>query len=149
MKLRVRGFNRVEVNAPASGQGFRDVIDDAARAAGVDDVTMLRHMSYFVEALADRVARGSIVTIPGFGKIAACYLARPGHHAGKRMRPKFVAHAGFRHQVVLCAPVSTKGNDALSKYHSKHAYDSAQLTSRPFKAMQKIRDDIKAQMAED
>lgn len=141
MKLRVGGFGR------ADDHGFRDVIDDAARAAGVDDATMLLHMSHFIEALADRVSRGSVVTIPGFGKFAACYLFR--NKSGKRMRPKFAAHAGFRHQVMLCAPVSTKGNDALTTYRHKHGYDGAFPTARPFKSMAQIRTEIAAQMAKD
>lgn len=141
MKLRLRGFKS------ADGQGFKEVIEDAARNAGLSDDQMLLYMSHFIEALADRVSRGSIVTIPGFGKLAACYTFH--HKSGRRMRPRFVAHAGLRHQVSLCAPISSKGNHALGAYAGKNSYDNASLTSRPFKAMEKIRDDIRAQMAQD
>lgn len=131
--------------ANVKDQALGEVIDTAARNAGVTDDQMALYMSHFVEALADHVARGGIVTIPGFGKFAACLIHHP--RSGRKMRPRFSPHAGWRHQVSLCAPVSTRGNAALLKWGTKHCSDNVKLTSRPFKAMQEIRATIRAQMA--
>jgi len=127
-------------------QDLGEVIDTAARNAGITDDQMALYMSYFVEALADRVARGGIVTIPGFGKFAACLIHHP--RTGRKMRPRFAAHAGWRHQVVLCAPVSTRGNAAMEVWGRTHIGNHSP-TSRPFKAMEQIRASIRAQMAEE
>ena len=127
--------------------GLGDVIDTAARNAGVTDDQMAFYMSHFIETLADHVARGGVVTIPGFGKFASCLIYQP--RSGRKMRPRFAPHAGWRHQVALCAPVSTRGNDALAKWGHKHNSVNFKVTSRPFKAMQEIRATIKAQMAGD
>lgn len=130
---------------PAESAGINAVIENSARAAGIREDQMAIYMTHFFEALADEVSRGAIVSVPGFGKFAACLVKHPRTTA--RMRPRFSAHRGFRHQTVLCAPFSTKGNRALKIHEGNHCSDNDRKRSRPFIEMERVRACIRNQMA--
>lgn len=142
MKIKLSGMSGKH------GAAFADVIDRAAREAGVSDDQMLFYMSHFIEALADDVARGHIVTVPGFGKFAACYFK---HHRNQphSMQPRFSPAVGFVQQTKLCAPVSTAGNTALKYHKINHHLSTRRISARVMTATEGIRESIRRQMAQD
>lgn len=128
--------------------GLEAVIESAAREAGVSDHEMLRISTHFLEALADEMSRGKIITIPGFGKFAAVYIKHFRARAGV-MRARFSPAAPLMNQVRLCCPITTKGNRALKVHEKNHHNASAAPSARPFAAFENIRRSIAAQMSED
>lgn len=142
MKIRIPGMTG------AHGAAFAEVIDRTARESGMSDDQVLLCMSHFIEALADDVARGRIVTVPGLGKFAACLVQ---HHRNRprSMQPRFSPSVGFMQQTRLCAPVSTAGNKALKYHKYNHHLSTRRLTARPASAAEGIRESIRRQMAQD
>ncbi len=125
-------------------------IDLAATKVGLSQYSMAIAMSYFFEKLADEVARGRVVRVPGFGVFAPVlderpqYLARRG---GPRCVPRFSAAKGFRQEVMLSAPPSRAGKIALKAHSSNHRVSGQRYTSaRVFTSMHAVRDQISAQL---
>lgn len=132
------------------GLPLQRALDLAASKVGLSPYSMAIAMSHFLEQLADEVARGRVVRVPGFGTFAPClderrqYLARRG---GPRCVPKFSASKGFRIEVMLRAPLSREGKVALKAHSSNHRVSEQRYTSaRVFTAMHAVRDQISAQL---
>jgi len=132
------------------GLPLQRALDFAASKIGVSPYTMAMAATYFFEQLADEVARGRVVRVPGFGVFAPClderpqYLARRG---GPRCVPRFSPARGFRMEVMLSAPPSRAGKTALKAHSSNHRVSDQRYTSaRVFTAMHAIRDQISAQL---
>ncbi|MHC4892559.1 MAG: hypothetical protein ACYTFV_04165 [Planctomycetota bacterium] len=72
-------------------------VRESARRMGVSELSSARHLTYFFESLAKRVAAGEAVRIPGFGVFG------PWHSENSKgvdgCLPRFVASAPFRDYV--------------------------------------------------
>jgi hypothetical protein len=139
MKIRIPTLTREHA------AGLEAVIEDAARAAGISDHEMLRITTHLFDAMADNMSRGTIITVPGFGKFAAVYIKHFRKRAGL-MRARFSPSASLVNQVRLCCPISTKGNRALKSHEKNHHNVSAAPSARPIGATEHIRRSIAAQM---
>lgn len=132
------------------GRPLQAALDYTASHTGLSTFTVALAMSHFLESIADEVARGRTVRIPGFGIFAPVlderrqYLARRG---GPKCLPKFSAAKGFRSQVMWSAPPTRSGKDALRAHRSNHRVSEERYTSaRVFTSMQVFRDQVAAQM---
>ncbi len=132
-------------------EAFNEVVDTVARRTGRSHYEIVALLSFAVEAAVDVVARGSVLRVPGLGTIAAFKDERRsvvGKYGKPRMTPRFSASRGFRAQVDLCAPISSKGKNAVQRHqrnHSSHA-GSDECSSRASSAAESIRQSIKKQM---
>lgn len=122
----------------------------AANKIGVSQFTMAIAASHMFEQLAEEVARGRVVRVPGFGVFAPClderrqYLARRG---GPKCVPKFSASKSFRTDVMLRAPPSREGKAALKVHRSNHRVTGDSIgRERIFTAARAARDQISAQL---
>ena len=64
------------LNNQKEGDPLRECIRKAVDEMGVDDFTVCRIMTYFMEELSNQVARGRIVRISGFG-VFGSRLSKP------------------------------------------------------------------------
>lgn len=101
-------------------------IDDAAGSARISSEKALVFLTHWIENVADEVCVGKPVPIPGLGKIAPWLEERPVRT--KRYNqgfpysvPVFVPSPGFRRQVKLMAPCSTKGKKSLNMYRRNNS----------------------------
>lgn len=132
------------------GLPLQRAVDLAATKLGLSEYSMAIAMTYFFEQIADEVARGHVVRIPGFGIFAPSlderpqYLARRG---GPRCVPRFSPSKGWQQEVMLRAPASRSGKAALKVHRSNHRVTEGRFGSeRIFTAMHAIRDQISAQL---
>lgn len=84
------------------------VLETAAQRADISRYEMATLMTYFLEALAEAVARGEPVTLPGFGMFQAYpWFPKPQRHwATPKCYPRFHGHYSFNAMV----------NDGCSPY---------------------------------
>jgi hypothetical protein len=130
---------------------FQSVVERVAQRTGRSPYEIVVLLSYAAEAVVDEVARGHILRIPGLGVIAACKDERRCvvRKFGKPiMTPRFAPARGFRAQVSLCAPISSKGKNAVQRHqrnHSSHAGPD-ECSSRASTTAESIRASIRKQM---
>lgn len=143
--IRVPFLAKAEQSLP-----LQRALDLAATKVGLSQYSMAIAMSYFFEQLADEVARGRVVRVPGFGVFAPVLDERPQYmvrRGGPRCVPRFSAAKGFRQEVMLTAPPSRAGKTALKAHSSNHRVSDQRYTSaRVFTSMRAIRDQIAAQL---
>lgn len=143
--IRVPFLAKAEQSLP-----LQRAIDLAATKVGLSQYSMAIAMTFLLEQIADEVARGHVVRIPGFGMFAPSlderpqYLARRG---GPRCVPRFSPSKGWQQEVMLRAPPSRMGKAALKVHRSNHRVTEGRFGSeRIFTAMHAIRDQISAQL---
>jgi nucleoid DNA-binding protein len=128
------------------------ILDHVANKTGSSRYMVAFLMTYFLEGIADEVARGNKVRLPGFGLFAASLVERKAALARDptpRCRPAFSPSRGFVEQVRLTAPVSKSGKQAISNHRRNHSSGSrsTQCSARVFKSGEAVRASIKAQLA--
>ena len=134
------------------GQALQRCIDHAAERSALDSVAVAQVMSLFLEAIADEVSRGKIVRLPGFGMFAP--EAIPERHRKMsrdptpRCKPVFVPSRGFRAQVGAGALTSSTRELRLKRYRKNHSSAQGRGAPRVFMAMEAMRQQIDAQLAQ-
>lgn len=126
-------------------------IDDAADSARISSEQGLVFLTYWLENVADEVCVGKPVSIPGLGKIAPwleqramkCNRYNSGHPYSV---PVFVPSKGFRRQVKLMAPCSTKGKKSIQVYRRNNAGPIGKTLVRT--TTKKIREAIARQLGD-
>lgn len=144
--MKLPGFRNREDAA-----AFNAVVTSVAEKTGMSSYAVVTALSYAIEAAADEVARGGVLRIPGFGVLAAWKDERRSVVAklGKPiMTPRFSASRGFRAQVALCCPITSKGKRAIARHRQNHSSGvaSGSCSARVSSAAHSIREAIKAQM---
>lgn len=143
MKFGIRGLPK------KAAEPLARAIDRTANDMGLDDVTVLRMATYLWQHIADEVARGHVVAIPGFGAFGACLDERK--RLGKPiMRPVFSPAQGFKAEVSLTAPYSRASKIKIRQHRSNHRFDLDKnyTHKRTWSTMGEIRDAIDAQMSD-
>lgn len=144
MLVKIPMFPRAEDAKP-----LERCIEYASKKTGVDHYTAVLFMTHFLDQLADEVAKGHPVSVPGFGLFAAVFERRgkrPGT-AGDRVLPKFSPSQGFRNQVAFSCPPD-RAPTARFIGHRDHGRFTQGRTeaSRVFTAMENIRASIRRQL---
>ncbi len=124
-------------------------IDSAAGHAHLSSERFLIALTHWIEAVANEVCVGHTVPIPGLGKIAPVLEERKARLARYNQGfpysvPQLVFSPGFRAQVKLTAPCSTKGKKSLNVYRGHRASPNGKTLVHT--TAQKIRDDISRQL---
>jgi hypothetical protein len=128
---------------------FIRTVDNAAGHANISSERFLIALTYWFEEVANEVCVGNPVPLLGFGELAPWLEERSAqcnryNQGFPYSIPKFVASPGFRHQVKLMAPCSTKGKQSLKKYRrSRPGPNHAALVHT---TGAKIREDITRQL---
>lgn len=76
---------------------FEACVRESAERMGILELSSARHLTYFFESLAKRVAAGEVVRIPGFGVFGPWHSEKAKGVDG--CLPRFVASAPFRDYV--------------------------------------------------
>lgn len=140
MKIKVHGNH-----CHKRGRVFARVIDKTAAATGLDDATILRVSSYLWEYIADEVAGGQVITIPGFGAFGAW---RDDRWRTKRpVLPKFEPARHFSSLVRYAVINPSVSKKVMRKYATNH--HGVYTARRPADVMSSLRADIARQMNED
>ncbi|MEM7517370.1 MAG: hypothetical protein AAF368_10660, partial [Planctomycetota bacterium] len=144
--MRIFAFSR-----RADAEPLNRVIAKAANDSGRSRYEVARTMTFFFEHLAEEVAHGRVVSIPGFGAFGAWLDERKSVLAKDpipRCRPEFSPARGLREMVALTAPFSRVGKRKLTNHRKSHSLGSSatRTSSRVFTSAQAIRDSIDAQL---
>jgi hypothetical protein len=137
--------------SPEDAEAFNAVVDSVSRRTGWSSYAVVMVLSYALEAAVDEVSRGGVLRLPGVGVIAAFkderrFVVRK--YGKPIMTPRFSASRGFRAQVALCAPMSSKGKQALQRHGRNNSSHAAALGSsaRVSSAAEAIRQSIRKQL---
>jgi hypothetical protein len=125
---------------------LKKAIQYAADKMHVSPYLVAELMTYFLEAVADRVSLGHVVRIPGFG-VFGPWLWESKHDGKQSVYPRFVAARPFRLQVrSICDPPKAK-NDVLARFQRSHHPSSRpdKVTSQVWKAMDAMREQFRRQ----
>jgi nucleoid DNA-binding protein len=103
-------------------------VDQAAGAANITSERFFIALTYWLEKVADEVAVGNVVPIPGLGKLAPWLEERKGriaryNHGRPYSVPVFEPSPAFRAQVKATAPFSRKGKRSIQdtrRNNSRH-----------------------------
>lgn len=148
MKFRIPFLSKHE-----QAQPLKDAIDFAADQTGLDTHKVALTLSYLLEGIADQLALGRTVRLPGFGVFAPYLDDRPQYRSrrtGPVCAPKFSPARGFRAQVMMSAPANQSGKRDIENHRRNHAVNQQSYTAkRVFLSMQHFRDDIARQLGED
>lgn len=126
--------------------GLGRAIDEAARAAGLNFSQVAIVASHLFEKIADRVAMGELVTVPGFGQFQPWATVIKGT-GEPYVQPRFTAATGFRAQVKVSCMVCKACNMQAEYYRRNHTLRHARPlpAERTFTAQAAFRDRILAQ----
>lgn len=96
-------------------------LDNAAGHAHISSERALIFLTYLFEEWANEICVGNPIALLGFGEIVPWLEERPAkcnryNQGFPYSIPKFAASPGFRAQVKLMAPCSTKGKKSLKYY---------------------------------
>ena len=124
-------------------------IDNAAGRANLSSERFLKALTYWFEEVANEVCVGKPVPIPSIGKIAPVLEERKVRLARYNQGfpysvPQLVFSPGFRAQVKLMAPISTKGKESLDRYRGNRSSPNGKTLVHTTTA--KIREAIDRQM---
>lgn len=137
---------RIPFNGETAEHGLGRAVQEAARAAGVTFSQVAIIGSYLFEHIADRVACGELVTIPGFGQFQP--WATQSRWSGERyVQPRFMAAMAFRNTVKVSCLLCNACNAQAETYRTHHTLrlGSPLTASRTFTAMDAFRVRIRAQ----
>lgn len=107
----LKGRFRAPFLRRADAIGFERVIAQSARQMGISELSSARHTSYFLEALAECVAGGLVVRIPGVGAFGPWHSENASGIDG--CIPRFVAGPPFREYVQAVCPARSNRNREL------------------------------------
>jgi len=117
-------------------------VKHAAHNMGVSEFFAATLMTYFLERLAEEVAQGNVVRIPGFGMFAVYgfTIKKWKKYLGRRYcLPTFSASAGFRQQVAML-PFDRNHNDLIFGHRRSNSVSRKVHTNRRvFTAMAGVR----------
>lgn len=132
------------------GAALQRCVDRAVNESGLDAYGVVVALSHLLEAIADEVALGRAVSIPGFGLFAPVPMPerhrRMSRDPSPRSKPVFSPSRGFRQQVRFGAPPNEAEAKRLRQHAKNHADDSQNPSARVFTAMQAVRDQVAAQL---
>lgn len=128
---------------------FIRTVDNAAGHANISSERFLIALTYWFEEVANEVCVGNPVPLLGFGELVPWLEERPikckRYNQGFPYSiPKFAASPGFRAQVKLMAPCSTKGKRSLKNYRCNRSGPNGKTLVHTTGA--KIREDIARQL---
>ncbi len=129
---------------------FLRTVDNAAGHAHISSERALIFLTHWFEEVANEVCVGKSVPLLGFGKLAPVLEERSAkcnryNQGFPYSIPMFVSSPGFRAQVKLMAPCSTKGKKSLNNYRSNRPSPNGKTLVHTTGA--KIREDIARQLA--
>ena len=129
---------------------FLRTVDNAAGHANISSERFLIALTYWYEEVANEVCVGNPVPLLGFGKIAPVLEERKAkcnryNQGFPYSIPQFVASPGFRAQVKLMAPCSTRGKKSLNCYRRNRPGPNGKTLVHTTGA--KIREDITRQLS--
>lgn len=135
----------------ADAEPLNNVVARTSYSCGRSRYEVARILTFFIEYLAEEIARGRVVSIQGFGAFGAwlderkCVLAKD---PVPRCRPEFSPARGLRETVALTAPFSRVGKRKLINHRKSHSLGSraTRTSSRVFTSAQAIREAIDAQL---
>lgn len=130
-------------------EALRRCIEFASAHSGVDDFTVARVMSLFLEQIADENSRGRPVMIPGFGLFTPYPDVRAFKRGGpKRCRVRFYPAMGYSQQVLYGSAPLPQLKSQWKVYIKNHAPHVGRTSKkRVFTSMKAFRDRLDAQMA--
>lgn len=132
----------------ADGQPLQRCIDKAASRSGMGADAVVQVMSLFLEAIADELAKGRAVRIPGWGIYVPAPIPdrhrRMSRNPSARCKPVFSASRGLRAQVAMGLGPRPENARILKRHRSNHANSTG--TQRVFTAMQALRQQVAAQL---
>ena len=119
-----------------------EVIEESSANAAMTFSQMAVAMSFFIEALADKVASGKVVSIPGFGQFAP--WATESWQGEHYVAPRFQSALGFRNLVKVGCLVCKACNVTSENYRRNHTLEhSKPVTSdRTFMAQLNFRQTV-------
>lgn len=132
----------------ADGQPLQRCIDKAAIRSGMGADAVVQVMSLFLEAIADELAKGRAVRIPGWGIYVPAPIPerhrRMSRNPSARCKPVFSASRGLRAQVAMGLGPRPENARILKRHRSNHANSTG--SHRVFTAMEALRQRIAAQV---
>lgn len=98
---------------------LKAVVEKTAIESGFSAAEVVHVMSYFLTAIADEVAKGRCIAIPGFGM----FLQTRGHSPSRRhrFRPNFYPAKAFKQQVRLGTHPTPDQVRVASNYQTNNA----------------------------
>ena len=132
--IRIRTLHRKQ--ADALGQ----IIQKAANRAAMSEDQVVLAVTHVLELIADEVARGRAISIPGFGMFAQCGPIRKGRQTWK---PCLIPSRAWRLQVRL----GTRPDPTVRRQVVVFQQNSSRMEdngTRPFSVMDEIRRSVTA-----
>ncbi len=130
------------------GESLQRCVDMAAERSGVGVDGVVKVMSLLFEAVADEMAKGRCVRVPGFGLFAPAPIPerhrRMSRDLSRRCKPAFSASRGLRAQVALGVGPVAENVRALARHKNNHR--DTETSQRAFTAMQALRQQVAAQI---
>lgn len=128
-------------------------IERAAQRYGSTRYEVAELMTLFLEAIADEVALGNVVSIPGFGAFGPWLIetrSAMARDSSWRCKPVFSPARPFSDLVRLSAPANRKGKRKISRHRRNH-----HASSKPDResvgvitTMEAIRESIRKQLGD-
>lgn len=123
---------------------LKTCIEKASIESGFSSAEVVHVMTHFLTALADEVAKGRCVAIPGFGMFLQARYAR---RALRRFfRPTFFPAKAFKQQVRLGTPPTNTEAQAALNYQTNNARTNDN-GERPFAILAKFRELVSRQVS--
>lgn len=134
----------------ADRESLQRCLDLAGDRSGVGVDGVVRVMTLFFEAIADEMAKGRAVRIPGWGIYVPAPIPerhlRMSRDKTPRCKPVFSASRGLRAQVGLGVGPKPENSRLLARHRKNHGTASGTSARRVFTAMQAFRKQVAAQV---
>lgn len=134
----------------AAGQPLQRCLEYAADKAGLDPYLAAQILSSFWNNVAEQLAKGNVVRIPGFGAFAMWLDERTfvvGRNNGPVCKPVFSAARGFQEQVRYGAPPPDDDERTRKQLRGKAARRTLSADhSEAAKAIAAFRESIRIQV---
>lgn len=133
-------------------QALKNAIERACVDSGVDEYTATMWLTRFLEAAADELTKGRVLSIPGFGLFVP-YVLPPSRRGSATPVPplctvRFSAARPLRNQVRYGTPNEANNGRYIKHCRNHHpSSDPKKENQRVFTAMKGMRDRISAQLS--
>jgi len=107
------------------GYGFERSVRHAARMMGIDDATMAMALTHFFEALANAVASGQVVRIPGVFAVGP-YKSTSKVTGEDHVYPRFQAAPPMSRDVDARCPTELARNEEMDKHFRRSRREGVQ-----------------------
>jgi nucleoid DNA-binding protein len=137
----------------ASGEPLRRALTSTSHRLDIERDQVGAVVAAFLEEVADEVAHGHVVSIPGFGAFGAWLIetrAALARDPSRRCKPAFSPSKRFYEQVRKSAPATRWAKGKLIRHRSNHSPRSMTTGSRevPVMTREEFFDSIARQMAQ-